>query len=321
MTSTKSAAPGGLSQRGSHRLSLVGTCKRKWWFHQFRKLRPRSEPTYFVEGRLIHIALAYHRAIQMVARGQTPPAWYTEQPNGLRALEEAGVGYPDAVELAKSVFVAYREFYGDDEGWKTESIEHEYTATLGQIRQLMNGTHVVGSLADDGEVFSARIDLLVRARGFIWGVDYKSTKTGNSKGRLGDFNPEGEFGLHWQFLLQTAILRVNFGTDFRGVIVERVLKSTPHDFMRSPVPIAAMPYYSLPDTLRMLTDAERELTATATLVQRLEYETQRPSDYLPPGSFWSCFSYGRPCEFRALCTAADAGQRRETMVREYHTVE
>lgn len=312
----KPTAPGGLSQRGSHRLGLVGKCKRMWWFHQFRKLRPKNEPIYFIEGRLIHIALAYHRAIQMVERGETPPAWYVQQPNGIKALEEAGIGYPDAIALAKSVFAAYRQFYGADEGWKTQSIEHEYVATLGQIRRLMKGTHVIGSLADDHEVFSSRIDLMVRANGYLWAVDYKSTKDSNSKGRLPAFNPEGEFGLHWQFLLQNAILRVNFGTEFRGVIVERIMKAAPHDFQRSPVPLAARPFYSLPDTLKMLADGERELEALAAKVTE---HGLTDGDFLPPGSFWSCFSYGRPCEYRQLCTAGDAGQLADTVVREYQT--
>lgn len=312
---SQSTSPGGISKRGSHRIATVGHCHRKWWYRFIVGLTPKSEFIYFVEGRLIHIALAYFRAIQMHQRGKQAPAWYYARPNGVEVIREAGRGYPQAIDLALAVYVAYHNYYGEDLGWEPMAIEHEFFATLGQIRKLVNPTHVIGERPDDAEVFSARIDLMVKSNGYYWAVDYKSTKHVNAKGGLPDFNPEGEFKLHWQFLLQTAILRVNLGTDFRGVIVERIAKKPPYAFMRSPVPISRAAFLSLPHTLARRAREEAELMADAEAVERNQVDLL---DALPDGDFWSCFSYGKPCEYRQICTADDAGQVRDIVVREYH---
>lgn len=303
--------PGGHSTRGSHRLAQVGTCPRKWYWRWVRGLKPNVAPVYFIEGTLAHIALAYYRAQQLHQQGKATPQWFFEE-SMHDCLLRNGKGYPAAVQLGVGIYAAYQRRYAQLDPWELVAIEEEYKASLGQIRQLL--TPGCASQSDDNEIFTSRIDLMLRTNGYLWACDYKTTKYA-SRGHLSAFNYEGEYAVNWQFALQTAILRCNFGSEFRGVVIERILKTSPHDFDRTPAPLHEAIFRSLPATLTRLAATERalarEIAAAAQAGEDMEV-------WQPSGSFWACYSWGLPCEYRQLCTAENARQLKETVVREYH---
>lgn len=305
--------PGGHSKRGSHRLGQAGWCDRKWYFRWGRKLVPTVRPIYFLEGTLAHIALAYYRANQLYQRGMKVPPWFFEE-TMQACLERNGVGFPDAIRLGLSIYAAYERHYANNDPWEPVAIEEEYFASLGQIRKLIDPTSKPRD--DDEEVFSCRIDLMLRTNGFLWACDYKTTKYAY-KEHLSRFNPEGEFAINFQFLLQTAILRVNFGTEFRGVVIERILKTGAHDFDRVPAPLNEAMFKSLPATLSKLAFIERFIVkqATEAVANGVDMETWMPETASP----WGCYSWGQPCEYSNLCRANTSGQLKDTVVREYTT--
>lgn len=302
-------APGGKSSRGSHRLAEISRCPRKWYFQNVMELEPKRPAVYYVEGTLIHLALAYHHASRMTVK----PQWFLETPLD-EALAREGRGWPQAIELAKDVGEAYARRYAEDP-WQPLAIEHEFSATVGEIRRLTKP--FAPPQPGDEERVSARIDLLLRSGGYLWAADYKSTAHASSRG-LTPLNPEGEYAIHWQFLLQTAIMRVNFGNEFRGVLVERVSKKAPHDFDRAVAPISQAMFNDLADVVARQCRAENELIEA--VVNAQVNEAGQPGDaseWLPVGNPWSCFSWGHPCEFRQLCLSETFGQRQSTLVRDY----
>lgn len=304
-------APGGASQRGSHRLALAAICPRKWYLNIGRGIKPKKTPIHFVEGSLVHIALAYYRAEQLHAKGVEVPDWFHRKTVN-ESLEESGVGYPDAIKLAQDILAAYRKRWsGVVDPWEPVAMEHEYTATLGQVRKLINP--YTEPKADDGEVVSARIDLMLRTNGYLWACDYKTTAHGRN-GSLAAWNPDGEYAINWQFLLQTAILRVNLGSEFKGVLVERILKKPPYDFDRAVAPINRAAFMDLPNVISRMCLLERQIAK-----QALDAEAagEDMAAWLPSGNWWNCYQWGGPCEYRSVCTAETAGQLKETLVREY----
>lgn len=305
-------APGGASRRGSHRLAESAICPRKWYLDIGRGIKPKQTPIHFVEGTLVHLALAYYRAEQLEAtKAGSAPKWFYEKTLD-EALEKEGKGYPQAIKLAKDILQTYRDRWaGRVDPWVPVAIEHEYTATLGQIRKLINPYW--DPCPDDGEVVSARIDLMLRTNGFLWACDYKTTAHGRG-GRLGEWNPEGEYAINWQFLLQTAILRINFGTEFKGVLVERILKKPPFDFDRAPAPISRAAFMDLPNVVARQCALERQIAKEALDAQVAGEDMET---WMPSGNWWNCYSWGNPCEYRSLCTSETAGQWKETLVREY----
>jgi len=307
--------PGGHSKRGSHRLSTAPICPRKHYLRWTKGLKPNKEPIYFTEGTLAHIALAYYRANQLHQLGRPVPRWFYER-TLVDCLNEAGEGAPDAVKLGMSILNAYAERYASYDPWEVVSIEEEYSASLGQIRRLINPQSP--PMPDDNEVFSSRIDLLVRVGGYLWAADYKTTKHSDRRSnplKLAPFNYEGEHTLSFQFLLQTAILRVCFGTEFRGVIVERILKAEPHDFDRTPVPLRNQMFRDLPHTLAACAKAEREVLQ---LEQDAVHRGEDMAMWLPPGHFWSCNEGGRACEYVPICSSETVDTRKNIVVGEYH---
>lgn len=303
-------SPGGASRRGSHRLAESAICPRKWYLDVGRGIKPKRTPQHFIEGTLVHLALAYYRAEQLAEKGQAP-AWFREKTLE-QALVEEGAGYPDAIKLAKSVLKAYRERWASaKDPWEAVDIEKEYTATLGQIRKLVNPYEEPKS--DDAEVVSARIDFMLRTNGFLWACDYKTTAHGRGS-RLPEWNPEGEYAVNWQFLLQTAILKVNLGTEFRGVLVERILKKEPHDFDRAVAPISRAAFMDLPNVIARQALVERQIAKQALDAQAAGEDM---ATWVPSGNWWNCYQWGSPCEYRALCTSETAGQWKDTLVREY----
>lgn len=307
-----SAGPGGVSRRGSHRLAEVSHCARKWYFRWAKGLVPKKTADHFIEGTLVHLALAYYRAEQLDRAGKAPK-WFHEKTLE-QALAKEGEGYPKAIELAKDILKAYRKNYASFDPWEPVSMEEEFTATIGQLRKLVNP--YVEPKPDDSEVVSSRIDFLLKANGGLWACDYKTTAHGY-RGRLADFNPDGEYGVPWQFMLQTAILRVNFGDQFRGVIVERILKKEPYDFDRSVVKIPRSIFMQLPEIVARQCAAEREIARSAFAAQQAGANMD---EWLPLGNPWSCYSWGHPCEYRNLCTAETEGAKKDVAMREFNTV-
>lgn len=302
-------SPGGVSRRGSHRLAESAHCPRKWYFRWARGLVPNRTLPHFMEGTLVHLALAYYRAEQMARVGRAPEWFHQKSMN--EALAETGEGYPEAIKLAKDILRAYAKHYESFDPWEPVAIEHEYTATLGQIRKLINP--YTEPCSDDGEVVSSRIDLVLRTGGYLWACDYKTTAHGN-RGRLGAFNPDGEYAVNWQFLLQTAILRVNLGDEFKGVVVERILKKPPYDFDRAVVPVSRRAFLDLPNVVARQCLLERQIAKQALDAQALGEDM---SAWLPSGNWWNCYSWGSACEYRPICTAETDGQAQEVVVREY----
>ena len=302
--------PGGASKRGSHRLAETAVCPRKWYFHNALKLVPKSTPDYYMVGTLVHLCLAYHYGPQCKLR----PAWLKEATLD-EALNKTGRGYPQQIALAKEIYEAYVDYWaGHDSGWEPFGVEEEFTATLGQIRKLVNPK--AGAQPLDNEVVSSRLDLLVKMNGRVWAVDYKTTAGGGfgSSKRLPTWNPEGEYAVHFQFMLQTAILRVNFGSEFGGVIVERILKKPPFDFDRSVAPIQRRMFNELPDILARLCAAERSIAMQT-------YEAHGAGEdmtlWKPTGNPWNCWGWGHPCEYRPICIAETNEQEREVREREF----
>lgn len=306
-------AAGGASRRGSHRLSEAALCPRKWYLHFGMGVQPKKTALHFVEGTLFHLCRAYSRAKQMEAKQPgSAPAWFHRESLD-QALEREGKGYPDAIKLAKAMDAAYERHYAGNDPWEPVAVEKEYTATLGQLRKLINPT--AKPQADDGEVVSSRIDLIYRANGYLWACDYKTTAHGY-QAALKKWNPDGEYSINWQFLLQTGILRVNLGSEFKGVVVERCLKKEPFDFDRSVAPINPVAFRDLPNVIARQCFIERDIARQAV---EAGARGEDMSTWLPSGNWWNCFSWGSPCEFRALCTSETAGQFNDTLVREYQT--
>jgi len=297
--------PGGSSSRGSHRLSEAAICPRKWYIHNVLKKVPVREPEYFVVGRLVHVALAYWFAQRL----EVKPEWF-QTVTLLDALNIVGAGYPEAIKLALDILPAYTSHYGADAQWNIISIEEEYTATIGEIRALTGAASRPG----DGERVSCRIDLLVACNGKLWGVDYKTIGRSGRNGKLESYNPGAEYAIPWQFLLQTGVLRHNFGAKFGGIVVEQICKKAPYDFHREVIEIPLQPFLALPDTASRMCQTEHRIID---LMQEVEAQGTDLSMWLPDGNFWSCFPYGKPCEYRPLCLASSNLKRQEVLASAY----
>lgn len=305
-----SSSPGGASSRGSHRLSEASLCPRKWYLHYGMGLVPKDTPEHFLVGTLVHLGLAYYRGEQLRDMGK-PPAWLLEQPSMDVALDKRGKGYPKAVTQAKALVQAYKEYWSRGDPWVPVAIEEEYSASLGELRRQVRPDSP--PMPDDNERVSCRIDLVVETNGTLWAADYKTTAKA-WRGRLPEWNPEGEYAIHWQFLLQTSILRLRLGPKFRGVIVERILKQEPHDFDRAVVPISRVAFMDLPNVVARQCAAERSIARDAFAAQAAGEDM---SLWLPSGNWWHCYQWGSPCEYRPFCTADSADEQRRVRQQLY----
>ena len=283
---------GGASKRGSHRLAQISQCERAWWFSWGRRLEPRDRQRPLVEGSAVHLALAYWWADRMIE----PPTWLRETPLE-DAMAKEVVGMTDAAPLAYEVRDAYARFYAND-AWTPVAVEKEFFATIKELRQNTWGQFIEHP-ATDNEKVSARIDLLIEVNGKLWAVDHKTTK-GGSNGVLARWNPHGEWAISFQFLLQTLILKARFGERFGGVIVQRIKTSKPFDFDRNVVLLPSQVLADGPRTVEK--QVEHELALAKQVRENISLGVDM-SAWLPPGNFWSCWSWGRPCDFRLLCTA------------------
>lgn len=307
-----SSSPGGASSRGSHRLAESSVCPRKWYLHYGQGLVPKETPEHFMVGTLVHLGLAYYRGEQLARMGK-PPAWLLQQPDVNAALNKEGKGYPKAIAQAQAIVEAYKQYWGRmTDPWEPVSIEEEYSASLGELRRQVRPDSP--AMPDDNERVSCRIDLVVRTNGTLWAADYKTTAK-SWRGRLPEWNPDGEYAIHWQFLLQTAILRLRLGPTFRGVVVERILKQDPYDFDRAVVPISRAAFMDLPNVVARQCAQETALAREAFAAQGRGEDMEL---WLPSGNWWNCYQWGSPCEYRALCRAEtpdDARRVRQQMYR------
>lgn len=297
---------GGASKRGSHRLAQISQCERAWWFSWGRRLEPRDRQRALVEGSAVHLALAYWWAERM----EQPPAWLHETPLEAAMAKEV-VGMQDAADLAYRARDAYARRYANDV-WTPVAVEREFSATIAELRKSTWG-HFIEHPATDSESVSARIDLLVSVNGKLWAVDHKTTKGGDSSGRLARWNPHGEWAISFQFLLQTLILRARFGADFGGVVVQRIRTTEPFDMDRNVVLLPPQVLADGPQTVEKQVAHEQRLAAQVR--ENISLGVDMDS-WLPPGNFWSCWSWGRPCEYRLLCTA-EPSERAAVVASEY----
>lgn len=283
---------GGASKRGSHRLAQVSQCERAWMFSWGHRLEPRKRSRPLVEGTAVHAVLAYQWASRMI----DPPSWFSEVPLEAQLAEDTE-GMPEAATLAKRVGEEYARHYVNDP-WTPVAVEKEFFATVGDLRrQAQPGCAPMPDV--DDERVSARIDLLIRVNGRLWAVDHKTTK--NTSGpTLPRWYPDGEWAISFQFLLQTLILKKNFGADFAGVIVQRIKTTEPYDFDRNVVLLPPQVLADGAETVAKQVAHEMKLVAAL----RAHMGAGNPAEtFMPPGNFWSCWSWGRPCDFRPLCVA------------------
>lgn len=311
--------PGGASSHGSHQLSEVFNCPRSHHLHYRQGYRAKQQAPFHVEGQMAHIALAYWFAQRLEAK----PDWFLET-SLIEALEQEGAGYPDAIDFAKRMLPAYAQFYGADEAWEIVAVEKEFEASAHDLYKLAMPRYADTAACrlkpNIDKRVSCRIDLLVRCNGQLWAVDYKTMKWGGRSGGLSTFNPQGEYAIKWQFLLQTGILRHTFGAEFGGVIVERITKTEPFAFDRSVVPVARRAFIDLPATVERCIDEEERWSAAARRAEATPPDASWysvPELWLPTAHWWSCYSYGRPCEYRQVCLAESDAQRRHILQTEY----
>lgn len=300
---------GGASKRGSHRLAESALCPRKWYLHNIMGAVPKRTLPHFIEGTLIHLVLAYHYAAKM----QPPPDWFYERTLD-EALEEEGRGYPNAIQLARDCMDAYRDYYGALDTWEPVSVEHEYIARVGDLRRLVDP--FCGAHPADDELVTSRIDLVCRINGYVWHVDYKTTLHGREK--LYVYNDDGEYALYWQFLVQTLILKLHFGLDYRGMIVQRIYRKDPFDFDRNVVRIPQAAYRDAVNVIATRCMDEHRIAREA---RDAAAAGKDMTVWMPSGHYWNCFTWGKPCEYRPVCLAENDPSVRELLAREYDTKE
>lgn len=289
------ASPGGQSQRGSHRLGTTIECPRRWFFSVYRKLKSNIRPDYFVRGGLIHLLLAFHYA----GRVPTRPAW-RDQLSLDELLAREATGYPALIQTAREVFTSYIA-RGMDQNGMPWAVEHEIGGSIGDIARALG---VTSTSPWDSELVTSRIDLIVIIGGKVWFKDYKSTLKGWSLS-LPRWSPMNEFMVKFQFMIQEALGRLVFGDKFGGILVQRLKAKTPFD-MDEQLIVTPRQYvmHDLVPLLRRCVEEEARLCAEGDALSDEAVEM-----HMPMGHPWSCFSYGKPCEYLPICTAESPGHR------------
>lgn len=281
--------PGGSSKRGSHRLSSVMECPRRWFFHTYMGIDPLYEPDYFTRGSLIHLLLAFH-----YARGLNPrPAWLATLDLDTE-LAKTAKGQPALIQTAREVYTAYVA-KGYDQNGAPYAVEHEIAATIGQIKAALGDTSPPSEW--DNEVVTSRLDLMVIIGGLVYFKDYKSTLRGYNAA-LPKWTPNNEFSVKFQFMLQEALGRAVFGKHFGGVMIQRLKCKTPFDMDEHLLPQPPAYMKQLVPLLRLCVATEAKYAAEADAKSDIELETWEPL-----GQPWSCFSYGKPCAYMPICNS------------------
>jgi hypothetical protein len=305
-------SPSGRSARGSHRLAAVGICEQLWYLKYHVGVDQLGDKAFRKRGTLIHLALAYYYAERMPE--YLRPAWL-EKP--LReALAEKGAGMPDAIRCALEIYETYGINYAQ-EPWRPILVEEELTASVGEI----DASPKPGADRTlDAELVTCRPDLIVAIAGLegeaAWIVDHKSQGKpwGNRRG-LEPWNPEGEFRLNWQVMVNLHIARapsnrMRFGgLPVKGFIIQRMTRE-PDDrgayhFDRQPLFVPPLAYAAAAHEIR---DAVAH-----------EYEVRRKlaEGIAPRKSFWACFGRYGACDYANLCGAASAEDQALTYQTDY----
>ena len=296
---TTSLQHGGASRRGSHRL-LSTSCERLWALRTVYGLVPKIEPSFRLQGTLVHTCLAYHYA----ARMKSPPAWFHERTLE-QALREDGDGAPDLIQVAKEVYASFASKFAS-QAWNPISVEEEYAATLGELDP--GGPHP----ELDNEVVTCRTDLVIEVNGDLWIVDHKTTG-GTSGQRLAAWREDGEYKLSWQIMLNLAILRApsnvaRLGKRVRGFIIQRAKTRQPFDFDQHPVQVSAKAYALAPRTAREYVIAEKVIEAKIAAKQS------------PSPNFAMCWGRYGACDYHGLCGAASDFEQNQIITRGFRTV-
>lgn len=225
----------GKSERGYHRLGLASVCLRSYAYTYADKVgsgeaggRSSSEGTDsvpLIRGSLLHLGLAHHYAHQSIRKHGyalvngvritdseelLPPVEAVEQ-----EAERNGILWTGHVPSIVDCISAYARRWGNDDGWDILGIEHEYRMRLPKVPREVS-------------LYTQRADLVIRekATGKIWIVDHKSAYMLNSK-------TAKQYVLHGQFLGYQAIGRKEYGSEFGGVLLNRI-KINGHEFDRRP---------------------------------------------------------------------------------------
>lgn len=307
-------AGGGASARGSHRISDITTCERKWWLRYVKGLRGRYEPPFRLSGTLIHTCLAWHYAARLP--DDAKPEWFHTSSCD-EQLERDGVGHPDLIRLAKDTAEAYARWYSADP-WTPVAVENEYRARIGDLDPtgLDEPAFDLEMLSPEGEsitvqfpalndeIVTCRTDLVVMGNGYYWAVDHK-TQGGNYKsGRLDKWKDDGEYALSWQAMINLLLLRQS-GIPVEGFIINRVKRGAPYDFDRHPLMMPPMAYAQASRTARVQVAAERQL------MRRIAAGEQ------PTPRFWSCYDRYGNCDYAPVCGAMSAEEQQQVIAQQF----
>ena len=302
----------GPSTRGSHRLQTFATCMRQWFYREMLGLRARQGHGYFTEGSALHLLLAYHYGIKL--HDTAPQSWLTVPCE--QRFKEITRGDLKMERLVLGAYQAYLQYAAEtDVSWKVLDVEHEHWATIAEARRAVLGPDSQ-SLPSDAQQLSARIDLEVLEDGRVWFVDHKFLAD-----RYGFKSIDlvySDYSRSWQFFVQQSIGLARYGSDFGGVIVQRLGKSASHPVARDKIPFIASMHESLASTIGDLLLRE-QATAEAiwAAAQAPGEDGAHPmDDWLPPASPWAC----RGCDYWVLCAAPDA-ETRKANARQYFKTE
>lgn len=309
---------GGASSRGSHRLSDISNCQRKWWFRYVQRVVARGEPEFRLMGTLIHSAVAFHYASMMLPELQ--PDWFKAKPLYQELLDQArgnAVLADRAFEIGEQ-YIEYWRLRGCD--WVPFSVEQEYSASIGTIDpdgedepaftlDVLDATGKPRQLTFptlNDERITCRTDLIVQrsSNGTMWAVDHKSKNPEFHADRFGKVNPNGEFALDWQVLVNLMILRAN-DLPVRGFIIQRIKRDPPFDCHRQVLNVPGLAYEQAPRLARNQVRLERE-----------QYRSLAAGK-TPIPNFFNCFGRFGACDYRPICSAEDADEQRGILNANY----
>jgi hypothetical protein len=219
----------GKSERGYHRIGVASVCLRQYAFMYADGPdgghAPPSDSAPLVRGSLLHLGLAHHYAHQSIAKhgfalvnGQRVED-SSELLHPVEAIEKMaednGPSWTGHVPSITDCLIAYGKRWGNDDAWEIVGIEHEYRMRLPGIPKERN-------------LYTQRADLVVRDKHSrkVWIIDHKTAYMIASK-------TARQYVLHGQFLGYDAIGRKEYGTDFGGVLLNRI-RISPCEFDRRP---------------------------------------------------------------------------------------
>ncbi len=333
--------PGGSSQRGSHRLALVSQCRRKWWWrYGYRTAWMRAdqpaddrrgitlnvgEADYLTLGTLFHLFVSTEFGKRLDPR----PYWADDEVMRATMLARCA-GRPD---LVRQAIDAGRAFIarGEADRWTPFCVEHEFKATLGEMRQRVEGA-AWQPREDDWQIVTSRIDFGIgvpdpekygEARLYL--VDTKTTSRGGIANgqRLGNYNPvTGEWALSWQFSLQMHVVSTDIALRYgpwqlAGNLVLRAKVKAEYDFRPE---VVVQPRHIIQETLEL---AAQQCATESQVVDAAQAAQARGEDmttWVPQGSFWNCYAGGRACEYRTLCLTDNPETRKQMIAQEYRAV-